>query len=481
MSSIQRSSRTARAVRHPETPIDEEYRELRLRRRRPALTALVSLILALVAAAVAGPAVAEQDGAPAKGSSTLVLAQDEDEGVDADDVDEQEPEPGLLFGTLREAGDGIGGVELSVVDDDGQVVGTTVSDDSGQWEFEVEAGDYVVTVEGLPEGIALRDDDGASREVSVSSGGRTAVPFQLGEATAVSGRAVLFAQQILSGLRIGLILAMTAVGLSLIFGTTGLINFAHGELVVFGAIVTWMLNAAGPQLHLLIAGTLGVIASGLLGLAIDRGIFRPLRRRGVGLFQLLVVTIGLGLLMRNVLLIWFGGEPRQYADYIGQQRLTLGPFGLTPRVLIVMVASTAILIGVATLLRTSRMGKAMRAVADNRDLAESSGIDVERVVSIVWVSGAALAGLGGIFYGVTLTVEYFSGFQLLLLMFAGVILGGLGTAYGAMLGSLMVGLITELSVVWFPDELKYAWGLGVLVLVLLVRPQGLLGRRERIG
>jgi neutral amino acid transport system permease protein len=372
-------------------------------------------------------------------------------------------------------------VELSVADEDGQVIGTTVSDDAGQWEFEVEAGDYVVTVEGLPEGIELRDDDGRSREVSVSAGGRTAVPFQLGEAAAVSGRTVLFAQQILSGLRIGLILAMTAVGLSLIFGTTGLINFAHGDLVVFGAIVTWMLNAAGPRLHLLLAGTIGVIASGLLGLAIDRGIFRPLRRRGVGLFQLLVVTIGLGLAMRNVLLVWFGGEPRQYADYIGQERLTLGPFGLTPRVLVVMVASTAILIGVATLLRTSRMGKAMRAVADNRDLAESSGIDVERVVSIVWVTGAALAGLGGIFYGVTLTVEYFSGFQLLLLMFAGVILGGLGTAYGAMLGSLMVGLITELSVVWFPDELKYAWGLGVLVLVLLVRPQGLLGRRERIG
>jgi neutral amino acid transport system permease protein len=445
---------------------------LRFRRAVPASITLAVLILSLTGTA-AGPV-------PAASATTPLAQQDDTDDPDADDVAEED-EPGLLFGTLREGGDGIEGVELSVTDADGELVGTTVSDDAGRWEFEVEGGEYVVAVEGMPEGIELRDDEGRAREVSVDPGSRTAVPFQFGEAGEISGRMILFAQQILSGLRIGLILAMTAVGLSLIFGTTGLINFAHGELVVFGAIVTWMLNVVGPELHLLIAGTLGVIASGLLGLAIDRGMFRPLRRRGVGLFQLLVVTIGLGLVLRNLLLIWFGGEPRQYADYIGQQRLTLGPFGLTPRVLIVMLASAAILVGVATLLRTSRIGKAMRAVADNRDLAESSGIDVERVVSIVWVSGAALAGLGGIFYGVTLTVEYLSGFQLLLLMFAGVILGGLGTAYGAMLGSLVVGLITELSVVWFPNELKYAWGLGVLVLVLLVRPQGLLGRRERIG
>jgi neutral amino acid transport system permease protein len=445
---------------------------LRCRARVTTVAALSILVLALLAGTLAAA-----PGTPT--SPRPLLAQEAED--EADDEADDEPEPGVLFGTFREAGDGIGGVELSVTDADGELVGTAVSDDSGQWEVEVEGGDYVVAVEGLPDGIELRDDEGRTREVSVDPGRRRAVPFQLGEAGEISGRVILFAQQILSGLRIGLILAMTAVGLSLIFGTTGLINFAHGELVVFGAIVTWMLNAAGPELHLLIAGTLGVIASGVLGLAIDRGIFRPLRRRGVGLFQLLVVTIGLGLLMRNALLIWFGGEPRQYADYIGQQRLTLGPFGLTPRVLIVMLASVAILVGVATLLRTSRIGKAMRAVADNRDLAESSGIDVEHVVGIVWIMGAGLAGLGGIFYGVTLTVEYFSGFQLLLLMFAGVILGGLGTAYGAMLGSLLVGLITELSVVWFPDELKYAWGLGVLVLVLLVRPQGLLGRRERIG
>jgi neutral amino acid transport system permease protein len=215
---------------------------------------------------------------------------------------------------------------------------------------------------------------------------------------------------------------------------------------------------------------------------LDRGVFRPLTRRGVGLFQLLVVTIGLSLILRFALLIFFGGRSQPYTQYAVQQRIRLGPFATTPRDLVVIAISLVVLIAVATAIQKSRIGKAMRAVADNRDLAESSGINVERVVSVVWITGGALAGLGGILYGTMFRVSYDFGFQpMLLLMFAGVILGGLGTAYGAMVGSLVVGLVTELSVVWFPQELKTAWALGVLVIVLLVRPQGLLGRRERIG
>ena len=133
------------------------------------------------------------------------------------------------------------------------------------------------------------------------------------------------------------------------------------------------------------------------------------------------------------------------------------------------------------MLQRTRIGKAMRAVADNRDLAESSGIDVNRVVMVVWIVGAALAAIGGILFGSAVAVDWFMGFRLLLLMFAAVILGGLGTAYGAMVGAIVIGLVTELSVLWFPAELKFMWALVVLIVVLLVRPQGILGRAERIG
>jgi branched-chain amino acid transport system permease protein len=146
-----------------------------------------------------------------------------------------------------------------------------------------------------------------------------------------------------------------------------------------------------------------------------------------------------------------------------------------------MGLSVLILVGVALLLTRTRIGKSMRAVADNRDLAESSGIDVQRTILSVWILGGALTGTGGIFLGLIESVDYLMGFRLLLLMFAGVILGGLGSAYGAMIGSLVVGLVSEVSTVFFSSELKYVWALLVLILVLLVRPQGILGTKERIG
>jgi neutral amino acid transport system permease protein len=448
------------------------------------VTILSALLLTLVAPAVA---LAFEPTAP------VLLAQDadeddadagEDEAGDAAEADadaaQEEAEAIVLFGTFRNADGPVEGVELSIADASGSQIGTATSGENGQWEFEVpEAGDYTVTVEATPEGAELRDPDASTTEVTVASG-RRAVVFPLGEGAAISGRVALALQQTLSGIRFGLIIAMAAVGLSLIFGTTGLINFAHGEIVIIGAVVAWFANTAG--LHLVVAAVLGVIAAALTAATLDRGVFRPLTRRGVGLFQLLVVTIGLSLILRFIVLIVFGGRAQPYQQYAVQQRVSLGPFSTTPRDLVVIAISAAVLIGVATGLQKSRIGKAMRAVADNRDLAESSGINVERVVSIVWIAGGALAGLGGILYATVFRVSYDFGFQpLLLLMFAGIILGGLGTAYGAMLGSLVVGLVTELSVVYFPNELKTAWALGVLVIVLLVRPQGLLGRRERIG
>jgi branched-chain amino acid transport system permease protein len=141
----------------------------------------------------------------------------------------------------------------------------------------------------------------------------------------------------------------------------------------------------------------------------------------------------------------------------------------------------ACLVGVALMLQKTRIGKAMRAVSDDIDLAESSGIDVRRVILFVWVMGAGLAGLGGVLQASATTVNYLNGFQLLLLMFAAVILGGLGTAYGAMVGGIVVGLATEISTVWLSSELKFVWALAVLIAVLLVRPQGILGEKERVA
>jgi len=146
-----------------------------------------------------------------------------------------------------------------------------------------------------------------------------------------------------------------------------------------------------------------------------------------------------------------------------------------------MGLSLVILIAIAVLLQRTRIGKAMRALADNRDLAEASGINVDRVVLQVWVIGGGLAAVGGVLFGLTTAVSFDMGFHLLLLMFAGIILGGLGSAYGAMLGSIVVGVVAQFSTVWFPAELENAWAMVVLIVVLLVRPQGILGRLQRAG
>jgi branched-chain amino acid transport system permease protein len=185
-----------------------------------------------------------------------------------------------------------------------------------------------------------------------------------------------------------------------------------------------------------------------------------------------------------VVLIYFGGRSESFADYTNQVERNYGFISITDKDLATIVISLAVLVGVALLLQRTRIGKAMRAVSDNRDLAAASGIDVERVVLFVWILAGALAALGGVLFGLSElggTVQYEMGFSLLLLMFAGVILGGLGTAYGALVGCLIVGMLVEVSAQIIPVDLKYLGGLGVLIVILVIRPQGLLGSRARIG
>lgn len=393
----------------------------------------------------------------------------------------------VVGGTLRDSdGNPVPGVAITVRTADGEEVGQVTSDDDGVWEVPVGGpGEYEAELDEstLPEEVTLRDADRNPLDVTIRPGQTRTLIFAFGEGTTGGSRlAGRLAQRIFAGLQFGLIIAMAAIGLSLIYGTTGLVNFAHGELVTLGAVIAWFLNAPPRiSMHLIPAAAIAVVLTGAAGGGLEVGLWRPLRRRRTGLIQMLVISIGLSLLLRNVIQIWFGGRSRPYMDYTIQSSFSVGPFSMTPRDLAILVLAVITLVGVGTMIQRTRIGKAMRAVADNRDLAESSGIDVRRVILFVWVLGAALAGFGGVLAGVDENVTFLLGFRLLLLMFAGVILGGLGTAYGAMVGSLVVGLVVEVSTVWFSPELKYVWALLVLIIILLFRPQGLLGRKERIG
>ncbi|MCY4037080.1 MAG: branched-chain amino acid ABC transporter permease [bacterium] len=401
----------------------------------------------------------------------------------SDDADGAQPT--ALEGTLRLGFDQFfAGVEITVADESGTRVGRALTDAEGRWSVPVPgAGTYRVTIDEstLPDGIGLRQGYEATAEATVADGASRAVVFAVGEAPKGTPFGERAAQTVFNGLKFGLIIAMSALGLSLIYGTTGLVNFAHGEMVTFGAVIAWYFNSSWGGLNLIAAAVLAVIVCGMLGAGLEQGMFRPLRRRRLGIFQLVVVTIGLSLLGRQAIQLFFGAEPLPYTDFQVQQRWEFGPWAVTPRELVTVVVIIAVLLAVGLLFQFTRFGKATRAVSDNAGLAEASGIDVDRIVQMVWVMGAALAGLGGVFQGLDTDIDPFLGFQLLLLIFAGVELGGLGTAFGALAGSLIIGMSTEVSTLWISPELKFVVPLVALIGVLLLRPQGLFGVKARVG
>ncbi len=378
----------------------------------------------------------------------------------------------------------VGGVTITV-ERDGTEVGRAVTGADGKWQVPVEGpGHYRVTIDRatLPEGVGLRDPNTTSLEFDVNPGDVKGVVFALGAQAATPSAVEQLSSLFASGLVYGLEIAMCSVGLSLIFGVSRLLNFALGELVSLGAIVAWYLNTAGPRLTLVLAGAVAVLAGGVTGGALDVGLFRKLRKRGVGVVSMMVVSIGVSVALRHLYLIVFEGSPRAYRQYAVQSRLVhLGPVSLPPKQLWLMAIALMALVGTGLLLNRTRIGTAIRALSDEPDLAESSGIDADRVIAVVFVLAGALAALGGVMFGVTEAAQWDLGYGLILPMFAAVVLGGLGTAYGAMLGGLVVGLVQELSTFWFPTDFKLAFALGALAIILVTRPEGLLGVRERFG
>ncbi|MEO7127210.1 MAG: branched-chain amino acid ABC transporter permease [Nakamurella sp.] len=413
----------------------------------------------------------------------------------ATSADSGESITGTVKGPVGEGGDNaaIAGVVITVKKD-GAEVGTATTDAQGQWTIAVrEAGTYEVSIDTstLPKTVKLQKANGGTIPGIIVQPGATRFAIFPLEAAGAAGAAAADAGQstqlqyylaiLVAGLRFGLIIAMTAIGLSLVFGTTGLINFAHGEFVAIGAVLAYVFGTAPFKLPFIVAILIAIAGVALLSGLVEWGLWRPLRRRGTGLIQMFIISIGLSLLLRHTILLFFGSSRQQMAQSTIQTPLNFGPLSIAPRDLIIIILSIVILVGVALMLQRTRMGKAMRAVADNKDLAEASGIDVQKVILHVWILGGGLAAVGGVFYGLTAAVYWDMGFNLLLLMFAGIILGGLGSAYGAILGSLVVGIVAQGSTIWFPAELQYAWALLVLIVVLLVRPQGILGRLQRAG
>ncbi|MGZ8804923.1 MAG: ABC transporter permease subunit [Microbacterium sp.] len=399
-----------------------------------------------------------------------------------------EDDPYRISGNVQLDGEPLEGVVLVIDGPGGEQEVTT--DAEGQWRVGVpERDEYTVTLDEstLPEGIAVvdpADDTPNVKEVTVGAGGRVTVNFFIGEGERNTTSFLdQFVQRIVQGLNFGLMLGLAAVGLSLVYGTTGISNFAHGEMVTFGAIAAYLLvTPATLSLPIWIGFPLAVILSAGLGLVLDMALWRPLRRKRVGVVQLMIVSIGLSLALRYLYQLFIGGGTLQLPGSTAERIPLFGVVELSVIDMVSIGISVVVIIAFAIWLTRSRIGKATRAISDNPSLAAASGIDVDFVVRVIWVLAGALAGLSGVLYAYYRPgIRWDMGAQILLLMFAAVILGGLGTAYGALVGSLIVGVLVEVSSLWIPADLKYASALFILIVILLFRPQGILGRRERIG
>ncbi|OUE23363.1 High-affinity branched-chain amino acid transport system permease protein LivH [Clavibacter michiganensis] len=359
-------------------------------------------------------------------------------------------------------------------------------------EIDVAAGNknvpafFFISPDGAAAGSAPAPSASTGAGTGTSTGGETAAPdTETGTVTATAEPVTennfwkIFWPKVVTGLIFGLLLALAAIGLSLIYGTTGLNNFAHGELVTFGALMAYLFsNVLG--LNPVLAIVITVVLGGAFGFAQDAAIWKPLRKRRLGLVPLMIVTIGLSLALRYLFQFIFGADrltlPNSPAPF-----LVVGPVSLKFTDVAGAIVSIVLLLAVAYVLLYTKIGKATRAVSDNRSLAAASGIDVEGVIRVVWIGGAALAALSGVFIAYYQSLRWDTGASILLLVFSAVVLGGLGTAFGALIGSIVIGVFINVSTMVLPENMKYVAALVVMIVILLIRPQGILGRKDRIG
>ena len=380
----------------------------------------------------------------------------------------------------------VAGVAVTVTKSDGAKIGDGITDETGLVTIGVpNRDDYLISIDtkSLPDDLVLIDAEKATVSIpkDLFTTNTKRVTFFTGEgASSGATETERILQRLSDGIRLGIIIAMCSVGLSLVFGTTGLTNFAHGEMVTFGGLMAFYFNVI-LEIPILISGPVVIVLGGLFGLLFNWGIFARLTKRGIGLISQLVVTVGLSIMLRNIYLFQFGGRTKQLSSYSKQVNIEIGPIGITPRDLTTAILGVIILVSVALFLQRSRLGKAIRAVSDNVQLASATGIDTRKVIKIVWFAGGALAATGGIFRGLDEQVSFSMGSDLLFLMFAGITLGGLGSAFGALIGGFLIGIFVEMSSLFVPSELKVAPALFILIVVLIVRPQGILGKSQRVG
>lgn len=280
-------------------------------------------------------------------------------------------------------------------------------------------------------------------------------------------------QSLFNGVAVGSIIALAAVGLTLTLGILRLSNFAHGDFLTVSAYLTWLVNQGGVNIWLsMIVAAIGTV---ILMLISEQLLWKPMRDKRSSSTTLIIISIGLALFLRNGILFIWGGSNKNY-DLPILEAVDVGGVKIAYYRVIVIALTIMAIVALHLILKNTKIGKAMRAVADNIDLARVSGINVEQVVLFTWIITAVLTAMGGGLYGLITAVRPNMGWFLILPMFAAISLGGIGNPYGAIAGGLIIGVAQELSVPFFGSEYKLAVALVIMIIILLVRPQGIFSK-----
>lgn len=286
-------------------------------------------------------------------------------------------------------------------------------------------------------------------------------------------------QRTINGLVAGSYFALGAIGLTLVYGILQLTNFAHGDLLTLGAYIAYAFNIS-IGMPFVVAMLISILLVAIFAMATELVMFKPMRRKRAGTLQLILMTIGLAFVIRYMIQLFSGSAQKSLGvnvtdtiDFIG---LSIGRTQL-----IVVVVGLIVLVAVGMMLRYTSLGRQMRALADNFDLAETTGIDTGRIVILTWALSGALAGLAGVLVAASIgSFTPNTGFTLLLSLFAAVTLGGIGNAFGALAGGLVIGITQEWSTLVVDSEWKVAISFLVLIIVLIIRPQGIFGSERTL-
>lgn len=283
-----------------------------------------------------------------------------------------------------------------------------------------------------------------------------------------------YLQTVVNGILAGCIYALFAMGLTLIYGVLNFVNFAHGELIMWGAYFLYLAMAEPIGLPLWAAVPLALAMTALLGVAMDFALFRPLRR--ADRLTLLIAAIGLSFFLRNAAQLFFGAQVRTYGFEIRQGYRFLG-VSLTPQQVAIIVISLICIVGVYLLFFKSRLGKSMRALADNLDLARISGIYTRKAILAAWIISSLLAGVGGMLLALDTNLNPEMGVVNLIKAFAATLIGGVGNLWGALIGGLIIGLAENIAVLYISPGYKDAVAFVIMVIILLARPYVVAGKR----